>query len=194
MRKILLTLFISFLFVAGISALSFCSQQDNPESRVSSLLQVAQGYIEGISQSTAGNEEGIENLVEEYEVIVQDIEDSIEETTSDEGLLRAIEAVSSGTARHLEVLEGLLDKVPEKARSAIEHAIEVSQRGREKALSRLQEVLLKRERERERIREEEQLQEQEQLQEEERFLGEFEKPEHPGSTHSGRSNNRRDRK
>jgi len=155
-KKILLALLISFSFITGISVLAFCSQENDPESDVSFLLQVAEDCIEEISQSTVNNVEEIEDLVEDYEVIVQDIENSIEEATFETGLLRAIEAVSSGTANHLEVLQSLLNKVPEEARDAIEHAIEVSQHGRETALNRLQEILeKKRERERERAQNQE---------------------------------------
>lgn len=50
---------------------------------------------------------------------------------------KALEAVERYTKKHAQVLANLLGKVPEEARPAIEHAIEVSQRGRNTALDRL---------------------------------------------------------
>lgn len=46
--------------------------------------------------------------------------------------------VEQATRKHTEVLTGLLDKVPEQARSHIAHAIEVSQGGRATALANLE--------------------------------------------------------
>jgi hypothetical protein len=50
----------------------------------------------------------------------------------------AWQRVEKATRTHSEVLGGLLNKVPEQARPAIQHALEVSQRGRETALRNLQ--------------------------------------------------------
>ena len=51
-----------------------------------------------------------------------------------EGRTRAREAVDRGTQVHLRVLQDVLGKVPEQAKPAIEHALEVSKTGRERAL------------------------------------------------------------
>lgn len=53
---------------------------------------------------------------------------------------QALEAVERAAKKHTEVLTGLLDKVPKQARAAIEHAIEVSERGRNTALDRLRKI------------------------------------------------------
>jgi formate dehydrogenase maturation protein FdhE len=54
-----------------------------------------------------------------------------------EDAVRPDEVVAEVTARHLEVLAGLIEKVPASALEKIEKAIEASQRGREKALEAL---------------------------------------------------------
>ena len=50
-------------------------------------------------------------------------------------LVKKIEDISS---RHTAVLQKVLDKVPEEARDAIEHALEVSKRGHEQAIESIQ--------------------------------------------------------
>lgn len=54
-----------------------------------------------------------------------------------EGRARAREAVDRGTQVHEQVLTDVLGKVPEQAKPAIEHALEVSKTGRESALGAL---------------------------------------------------------
>lgn len=58
----------------------------------------------------------------------------------DRGIVTALEAVDQGTQRHLDELRGLLDKVPEQAKPAIQRALEVSRTGRETALGRLRAI------------------------------------------------------
>jgi hypothetical protein len=53
------------------------------------------------------------------------------------GRENALARVDVGTAKHLEVLNGLLSKVPEHARPAIQKAIEASRHGRDTALAAL---------------------------------------------------------
>lgn len=76
-----------------------------------------------------------------YETIIQSIKDTAEQATG-EGIdvSEAIEAVERSTKKHTEVLTNLLDEVPEQARAAIAHAIEVSKRGRTTALDRLEKI------------------------------------------------------
>lgn len=57
--------------------------------------------------------------------------------TNEQGVARAYDAVEQGTRKHTEVLTDLLEKVPDEARPAIERALEVSQTGRNTALSNL---------------------------------------------------------
>ena len=50
---------------------------------------------------------------------------------------KALKAVEKALRKHTEVLKGLLEKVPEKAKEAIAQAIEVSKHGRDTALKML---------------------------------------------------------
>ena len=62
------------------------------------------------------------------------------EISKEEGIARAYDAVELGTRKHTEVLTDLLDRVPEEARPGIERALQVSQRGRNTALSALSDI------------------------------------------------------
>ena len=53
------------------------------------------------------------------------------------GLAVAARTVEEATRRHLTVLEGLLGRVPEPARPALQHALEVAKRGHEQATAAL---------------------------------------------------------
>jgi tetratricopeptide (TPR) repeat protein len=80
--------------------------------------------------------------------LLRDYEDNIAKAMENIGyalrqgkdVSKALEAVEEATNKHIEVLTDLLDKVPEGARGAIRHAIEVSQKGREQALEALRKV------------------------------------------------------
>ena len=56
------------------------------------------------------------------------------EETKEAGLEKALEVVEKATQHHVEALEALLEEVPEEARPAIEHAINVSKHGKSRAL------------------------------------------------------------
>lgn len=53
---------------------------------------------------------------------------------------KLLNTISENTARHQEILEGVLEKVPDEARGAILKAIEASKRGQEEALKRITEL------------------------------------------------------
>jgi hypothetical protein len=53
------------------------------------------------------------------------------------GLAVAARTVEEATRRHLTVLEGLLGRVPEQARAALQHALESAKRGHEQATAAL---------------------------------------------------------
>ena len=78
--------------------------------------------------------EYIPGLVGAYRTIVRNIEATAKQATGERiDVTEALEAVERSTKKHTEVLTVLLGQVPEQARSAIEHAIEVSKRGRNTA-------------------------------------------------------------
>lgn len=90
----------------------------------------------------AGRYEGIGSHLKEYNGFIRKAvrEVTEEDEDAERGLVRALESVARATRRHNEILVGLLDKVPEQARSSIEHSILVSQRGRNTALVRLERI------------------------------------------------------
>jgi len=165
MRKILLRVIIFCLFVISITSTAVYShpaivgpddpdyianvieealqvgEVQNPAQRILLLQQMANRRIEEIELMAAKNKpEYIPGLVKAYKVIVQNIEDSIDQVTTEVGLSKALEAVSNATAKHTEVLKSVLSKVPDQAKLAIEHAIEVSKTGGNTALDRLTKI------------------------------------------------------
>jgi hypothetical protein len=88
-----------------------------------------------------GRHEALREELESYRKAVEAcLEDLQEASSMGAGLEKAIEQVERATQHHGEVLSGLLEKVPEQARPAIEHALEVSQKGRKTALAALQAI------------------------------------------------------
>lgn len=95
--------------------------------------------VEVRARAAQRDAQGMEALLTDYRRHVEGALDGIAQGRAqgrDVGL--ALEAVERSTKRHTEVLTGLLDEVPEEARPAIQHSIEVSQRGRNTALSTLE--------------------------------------------------------
>ncbi len=166
MRKILSRVIICCLFVVGVTgtaawsdpavvgpddpdyianvieeALQVGGVQD-PAERILLLQQMLERRMDEIEVVVAENKpEHIPGLVRAYETILTNIEDTAEQAT-DEGrdVSEALDAVERSTKKHTEVLAALLEKIPDQARSAIEHAIEVSKRGRNTALDRLRKI------------------------------------------------------
>jgi len=88
------------------------------------------------------NETLIKNQTQYIEKLNKDYENEMNETEKEmnitEGLGRNVTAlaehVAAVTYKHILVLERVLEKVPDQAKSAIEHAINVSQTGHEQAV------------------------------------------------------------
>lgn len=166
MRKILSRLIICCLFVLGITGTAVWSgaavvgpddpdyianvieeafqvgRVQDPAERILLLQQMLERRIDEIEAMVTENKpEYIPGLARAYEVILKNIEDTTEQAIGDgRDVSDALEAVERATKKHTEVLTNLLDKVPEQAKSAIEHAIEVSERGRNTALDRLRKI------------------------------------------------------
>jgi hypothetical protein len=88
-----------------------------------------------------GKPEFVENLVKDYEKAIAGAMEEINRAQAQgQDVSKALEAVETATQKHTEVLTELLDKVPEKARPAIAHAIEVSKHGRNRALDTLNKI------------------------------------------------------
>ena len=85
-----------------------------------------------------GKPEFVEELTKDYEEAIGGATNEINRAQSQgRDVNNALEAVERSTKKHTEVLTGLLDKVPENAKSAIQHSIAVSERGRNTALESL---------------------------------------------------------
>jgi len=85
-----------------------------------------------------GKPEFVGDLTEDYEEAIAGATNEINRAQSQgKNVSGALEAVERSTKKHTEVLTGLLDKVPENAKPAIQHSIAVSERGRNTALESL---------------------------------------------------------
>jgi len=85
-----------------------------------------------------GKPEFVEGLLKDYENAIGGALDEINRAqVQGRDVSEALEAVERSTKKHTEVLTDLLGKVPEQAKPAIRHAIEVSKRGRNIALDTL---------------------------------------------------------
>lgn len=91
------------------------------------------------SKMSEGNAEGLESLTAEYEQDIKGARDNVDKARAlGRDATFASEVVEKATARHIEVLNEVLNRVPDRAKSAIRHAIEVSGKGRQRALENLQ--------------------------------------------------------
>jgi hypothetical protein len=88
-----------------------------------------------------GKLEFVEDLLKDYEKAVIGAMDEINKAQVQGcDVSEALEAVERSTKKHIDVLMELLGKVPEQAKPAIIHAIEVSKQGRNRALDVLNKI------------------------------------------------------
>lgn len=88
-----------------------------------------------------GKPEFVESLVKDYEKAIGGAMEEINRAQAQgRDVSEALEAVERSTKKHTEVLTDLLGKVPEEARPAIRHSIEVSRTGRNTALDTLRKI------------------------------------------------------
>lgn len=79
-----------------------------------------------------------ERLMEDYEKNLMKAEEIVERAQErGRNMTQVRERVAKATSRHIEVLENVLEKVPEQAKPAIQRALESSKRGQEEALDRI---------------------------------------------------------
>lgn len=85
-----------------------------------------------------GNLDELSPLIKEYESNIDKAYIEILKATAlDMNMDSTLITVHQATSKHLVVLNRVLAKVPEQAKSAIRHAIEVSQRGHQRAVENL---------------------------------------------------------
>ncbi|APH38115.1 DUF5667 domain-containing protein [Methanohalophilus halophilus] len=115
--------------------------QENPERSAEIAMEIADSRLKEANESAQeGNAEGVAEASEEYQEYArfgQEISAIAQEAGKDPS--KANEIVAKATSVHLNVLEDVKQKVPEKARASIQDAIEQSEKGREAATSELEE-------------------------------------------------------
>lgn len=82
-----------------------------------------------------GRPEAAQRALDTHAELVGEANANIEAAEADgENVTDVAQRVEQATSRHIGVLEGLLEQVPEQARQGIQTAIENSQRGRDRAM------------------------------------------------------------
>jgi hypothetical protein len=110
-----------------------------PEKAAKLRLEFAKKRLLKVKEKAEeGDTEEAQELAEEYE---EELNKSVEMIKRAEALGRNITAlaehVSEMTYKHIEVLQEVLERVPEQAKPHIEHAINVSMKGHEAAVERI---------------------------------------------------------
>lgn len=102
-------------------------------------LQIASERISELKAMVdKGKPEFVEKLKEDYEEELNEAESDMEAARAlGKNVTLLAEHVANATSKHIAVLERVLDKVPDQAKSAILHAINVSQRGHQRAVENI---------------------------------------------------------
>lgn len=96
------------------------------------------GIERALQASQQAGQEGLNRSVDQYTANINAVGRALEEGEVDEAqAVSVFDRVDRNTRRHIGVLEGLLGKVPEQARSAIERALAASRKGNEAATAAL---------------------------------------------------------
>ncbi len=115
--------------------------RENPEKAAEVAMGVAESRANKAKQaSDAGDEEEATEAAEEYEKYArfgEEISAIAQQVGKDPSKVN--ELVAKATSLHITVLEDVLEKVPEQAKSSIQRAIEQSQMGRDSAVNALEE-------------------------------------------------------
>ncbi len=126
------------------------AQQSGSNPATLTLKQVKQQlkqnkqYINQAKKSAkAGDAQGLDTAIQNYDRSMQGLDTAISHggiqgTPSQQQ--DAYNRVQSATQKHIDVLNGLLSKVPSQAVPHIQHAIDVSQTGQQTALSHLSQL------------------------------------------------------
>jgi hypothetical protein len=110
-----------------------------PERSAQLYLDIAKKKLEkALEKVERGRVEEFEELVEEYK---EEMDKSLNMTNKAErfgkNVTSLVEHVCNMTYKHIEVLEDVLEEVPESAKPAIQHAIEVSLRKHENCMKNI---------------------------------------------------------
>lgn len=111
------------------------------EARANKALRFSEERLaEMRTMAEKGKTEQAEKLAEKYQRTLSSVQERSEQTKEEQKREEVTARVASSTSRHLSVLEDVLGKTPEEARSAIEEARESSKQGHIRSLNALSET------------------------------------------------------
>ena len=113
----------------------------DPEKKVQKTLEHADERLAEAEESANENDpKAVEKAMIGYEEDISLATEKSKELKDEKKAEELLNIVSENTAKHQEVLRGVLEKVPEEAKEAILKAIEVSKRGQEEAAKQIAEL------------------------------------------------------
>jgi len=105
------------------------------EKKAQKALGYAEERLSEAKESANDNKpKAVEKAMDDYEKKISLATEKSKELKDKKKAEELLNTVSESTAKHQEILEATLDKVPDEAKEAILKAIEVSKRGQEQAL------------------------------------------------------------
>ncbi len=153
MKRIYILILIIFFSITGFGMQNSNTEKASEEKAINKIkdpLKKASMHIKFANKriqlienkreklTTEGNSGNFNPLINEYE---ENLDKAYNEIMKAQALGRdttsSFNIINKATSKHLVVLNRVLAKVPEQAKKAIRHAIEVSQRGHQKALQNL---------------------------------------------------------
>lgn len=155
MKKISVLVFILFLTVTGLALQNSTVDKTSEDKEIAktndplkkALLHIkfANNRIHLIQGKGAKGKLKAKGKLEELYPLINEYRENIDKAYGE--IMKAqdlgrdtsssLNVISQATSKHIEVLNRVLGKVPKQAKSAIRHAIEVSQRGHQKAMENL---------------------------------------------------------
>lgn len=140
---------VGLVMMSMISSLALADEEgEETRRRVAGALNDHIAVLEDVKAKVPAQAQGgINKAINESQRLRERVEDADDDDDdgggppdNQRGLARALAAVDEGTQRHLDTLNGLLarDDLSAEARAAITKALEVSARGRQVAMQRLQ--------------------------------------------------------
>ena len=110
----------------------------NSEQKAKRALEYADERLaEAEESANENNPKAIEKAMTGYKEEISFATEKSKELKDDERAEELLNIVSESTAKHQEVLKGVLEKVPKEAKEAILKAIEVSRKGQEEATKQI---------------------------------------------------------
>lgn len=113
----------------------------NPEKQAQKALEYADERLaEAEESANENNPKAVEKAMAGYEEEISLATEKSKGLKDEKRADELLNIVSENTAKHQEILEGVLGKVPEEAKQAIRNAIEVSKKGQEEAVRQIAEL------------------------------------------------------